>query len=281
LAERLQPLIAAHQGNVAIAVKSLAMKEGEKADEADTFRHRADVPMPTASLIKVAVMVEAYRRSEAEKDSDRIDLKKMVTLNDRDKVPGSGILTQHFSAGTQFSVRDAMRLMMVYSDNTATNLVLDQIGIKSTGETMERLGFANTKIHAKVYRRDTSIAPARSKQFGLGSTTADEMVGLLELIYRKKAASATACEAMLDHLAACDDRTTLVAGVPKGTKVYHKSGAVDGVRTSAGIIETKRGPVAVCVLTSENKDLRWSDDNAGNVLCAKVARAVWERFAAR
>jgi beta-lactamase class A len=226
-------------------------------------------------------MVEAYRRSEAKQAADRIDLKKMVTLAEADKVPGSGILTPHFSAGMQLSVRDAIRLMIVYSDNTATNLVLDQIGLKATGEMMERLGFANTRIHAKVFRRDTSIAPERSKQFGLGSTTADEMVGLLELIYRKKAASAEACDAMLDHLAACNDRTTLVAGAPKGSKVYHKSGAVDGVRTAAGIFETKRGPVAVCVLTSENKDLRWSDDNAGNVLCANVARAVWERFAAR
>ena len=62
--------------------------------------------------------------------------------------------------------------MIVFSDNTATNLVLDAIGIGATAATMEKMGYPNTKIHSKVFRRDTSVFPERSKQFGLGSTTA-------------------------------------------------------------------------------------------------------------
>ena len=77
--------------------------------------------------------------------------------------------------------------MIAHSDNTATNLVLDQIGLPSTNRTMERLGCPSTRVNAKVYRRDTSIAPEQSKQFGLGSTTAREMVRLLEQLHQEHA----------------------------------------------------------------------------------------------
>lgn len=269
LAERITPLVAAHQGQVAVAIKHLARDDKDAA-----FSYRATEPMPTASLIKLAVMVEAYRQA----DDKKVDLAKPITLAEGDKVPGSGILTPHFSAGMSLSLRDAIRLMMAYSDNTATNLVLDQIGLKSTAESMEQLGFANTKIHAKVYRRDTSVFPDRSVKFGLGSTTAAEIVGLLAKIHAKEIASPEACAAMIDHLRACEGRTMIPARLPKHVKVAHKTGAVDAIRTDAGIIESPAGPLAVCVLTAENKDQRWADDNAANVLGAKIALAAYEFF---
>ena len=269
LESRLRPLIQAHEGQVAVAVQHL--KNGE------SFADRQNEPMPTASLIKLAVMVEAYRQAEA----GMIDLNTPVTVRKEDFVPGSGVLTPHFSPGTQISLRDAVRLMIVYSDNTATNLVLDAIGLKATAETMEKLGLPHTKIHSKVYRRDTSVFPERSRQFGLGSTTAAEMVTLLERLYAKQLVSKTASAAMLDHLFACDDERKLPRYLPDGTKIAHKTGSVDAVRTAAGIIETPGGPVAVCVLTSKNKDQRWSDDNAGDLLIARIGRAVFEHFSDR
>ncbi len=154
------PLIKAHKGKVAVMVKHLGSGE--------TFCHHADDVMPTASLIKFPVMVEAYRQAAAKK----IDLDRVVTLKKEDKVPGSGVLTYHLTEGATFKLRDAIQLMIVFSDNTATNLVLDAIGLGATAATMEKLGYPNTKIHSKVFRRDTSVFPERSKQFGLGSTTA-------------------------------------------------------------------------------------------------------------
>lgn len=269
LAERIEPLIKGHKGTVAVAVKHLSRDDKDAA-----FAYRGDEPMPTASLIKLAVMVETYRQAEEKK----VDLAKSITLAENDKVPGSGILTPHFSAGMSLSLRDAVRLMMVYSDNTATNLVLDQIGLKSTADSMEKLGFPNTKIHAKVFRRETSAFPERSKKFGLGSTTSNEMVGLLAKIHGKQVVSAAACEAMLDHLRACDDRTMLPALLPDGVKVAHKTGAVSAIRTDAGVIESRAGPIAICVLTAENSDQRWTDDNAAKVLGAKIARAAYDYF---
>ncbi len=266
LKEDLLPRLKSHRGRAAVAVKHLATGE--------TFGYQADEPMPTASLIKLAVMVETYRQIEAEK----LDLEAKVTLKEDDKVPGSGILTPHFSAGTQLPLKDAIRLMIAYSDNTATNLVLDQIGLKSTNETMEKLGFPHTKIHAKVFRRDTSIAPDRSEKFGLGSTTAQEMVSLLERLHSGKLANKAHTEQMIEHLANCQNTSRFPRDLPEGTKIAHKTGSVSRVRTDAGIIFSPSGPIALCVLTAENRDRRWSDDNAGSRLCADVARIVFEHF---
>lgn len=266
LGDIILPLVKAHQGQVAIAVKHL--KTGE------SFAHRDDEPMPTASLIKFPVMIEAYRQAHAGK----IDLDQQVRLCDDDKVPGSGILRTHFSQGATFPVRDAIRLMIAFSDNTATNLVLDQIGLAATGETMQAWGFPNTRIHAKVFRANTSIAPDRSKKLGLGSTTAAEMVRLLERLERKELVSAKASEEMLGHLLVCEDKDKFPKRLPSGTKIAHKTGSISAVRNDAGIIYAPSGPIALCVLTAENKDQSWEPDNAGNRLCADIAWQVFRYF---
>jgi len=262
---KLAPLIAAHEGKVAVAVKNL--KTGE------AFSHNADIAMPTASLIKLPIMVEAYRQAE----SQTVDLKKLITLRPDDKVPGSGILTQHFSPGMSLPLVDAIHLMIVYSDNTATNLVLDQIGLPATNTTMEKLGLTSTKVHSKVFRGDTSILPERSKEFGLGSTTAGEMVRLLELLDQGKLAGEEGTKEMRRHMAACEDKR-LSRHFPPEIKVLQKTGSVTATRTVAGILELPSGNVAVCVLTNENKDRRWAADNAGEVLAANIGRILLEHF---
>jgi beta-lactamase class A len=267
LEARLAPLAKAHKGKVAIAVKHLGTGEG--------YYLNADEPMPTASLIKLAVMIETYQQVA----EGKVKLSDPVTLRKEDKVPGSGILTDHFSEGASFPLRDAVRLMIVFSDNTATNLVLDKIGVGSTAKRMEEWGFPNTKIHAKVFKGSTtSVFPERSKQFGLGSTTAREMVGLLEKLHAGKLVSPAACKEMLEHLKKCDDKDKFPRLLPAGTVVAHKTGSINAARTDAGILYLKSGPVAVCVLTAENEDQSWRADNAGNLLCAKVAKEVYDYF---
>ena len=122
--------------------------------------------------------------------------------------------------------------------------MLDAIGIGSTAATMEKMGYPNTKIHSKVFRRDTSVFPERSKQFGLGSTTAAEMVRLCEALHSKELVSPEASEAMLKHMRACDDKDKFPRFLPPGTKVAFKTGSLDATRTAAGIIECAQGPVA-------------------------------------
>ncbi len=266
LEARLLPAIKSHNGHIAVSVKHLSSGE--------SYYWNADEPMPTASLIKLPVMIEAYQQVA----EGKIKLSDPLTLRKEDEVPGSGVLTDLFSPGITFPLRDAVRLMIDVSDNTATNLVLDKIGIGATAKRMEEWGFPNTKIHSKSFRRDTSVFPERSKQFGLGSTTAREMVSILEKLHQGKLVSPDACKEMITILKRCDDRDKFPRLLPPGVQVAHKTGWVSDVSTDAGILYWAKGPVALCVLTSGNEDKRWSVDNAAHLLCAKIAREVYDYF---
>lgn len=265
LEEQILPLIRAHKGRVSVGIENL--KTGA------IFEHQSEVVMPTASLIKVAVMVEAYRQAEA----GELELTQTVELRDDDKVPGSGILTDHFSAGARLPLRDAIQLMMAWSDNTATNLVLRVTGLEKTCATMRSLGLAETRINALVFRRDTSIDKERSEMYGLGSTTAAEMLKLLRLMQQGELVSPDASRKMLEHMRACRDDTRLAAALPADVVIAHKSGAVSNARCAAGIIESPAGPIAVCVLTSDNADQSWTG-NAADRLCARIARRTFDYF---
>ena len=266
LKDLLEPLIRNHRGEVSVMVQHPA--SGEE------YSWQADEPRPAASLIKLATMVATYQMA----DRDRLDLDQAVVLKEQDKVPGSGILTENFTAGLQISVRDLIRLMIRYSDNTATNLVVDHIGLPSTTEAMETIGLPNTKLHSKVYRGSQSIAPERSQTFGLGSTTARETVSLLKAVLEEEVARSESCKAMIEHLMCCEDDTMLARKLPPGFKFAHKSGAISHSRCDAGIMMLKGGPVLICVLTTDNEDKSWTDDNAAQLLCAEIGRLVYDHF---
>jgi len=266
LAALVQPLIDAHDGKIGLAIKHLGTGQG--------FAYRADEPMPTASLIKLATMVTAYHKISG----GELSRQQQVALKEADKVPGSGILTQHFTEGTHLSLRDAIRLMMAYSDNTATNLVIDQVGLPSTAQHMNSLGLPNTRLHSKVYRRDTSIDLQRSKRFGLGSTTAAETIALLEWIDGGKLISREVCDEMLEHLYANQDRSKLIRFLPAKVRVAHKSGDVNASRCDAGLIDGPHGRIAICVLTDENADRSWTDDNAALKLIGDVAAVAYRHY---
>ncbi len=269
LAERLTARAKAHKGRVAIALKNL--------QTGASFYYNADEVMPTASLIKFPILLEVYMEAK----EGKLKLSDSVTLHDRDKVPGSGILTYHFSEGATFPLRDAVRLMIAYSDNTATNLVLDRIGIPATNQRMQAWGCPNTRLNAKVFRGSTtSIDPGRTRKYGLGSTTAREMVRLLEKVHKGEVVSPEICREILGHLKQCQDKDMFPRFLPANVVVAHKNGAVSDCKTDAGILYLPGGPaVALCVLTADNADRRWSAGNAGSLLCARVAQQVHDYFA--
>lgn len=262
----LTELLEGHRGTVAAAAKHLP--SGKE------FRFNADQPMPTASLIKLPIMAAAFK---AEADG-RLKMSDKVSLKEEDKVPGSGVLTENFSAGLSMPLHDAIRLMIAFSDNTATNLVIDQVGLPATTEYMEELGLPSTRLHAKVFRRDTSIAPERSREFGLGSTTAAEMIELLEQINNRKLISSQASEAMYQHLLACESRSKVPRYLPEDTPVAHKTGSVSAARCDAGIIESPKGPIAFCILTGDNKDHSWGDENEAELLAAEFGKAIYTHY---
>ncbi len=264
----LRPLIESHHGQVAVAVRILDSYNQTLHD----WEHNGQAVMPTASLIKLPIMITAYQQVHEQ----RIALSDRVTLQESDKVPGSGILTPHFSSGTVLTLRDTIRLMIRYSDNTATNLVLDKIGIASTANAMEVLGFSETQVHSQVYRRDTSIALERSERYGLGSTRANDMVELLTAIEKRELVSSEACDEMLGHLLTCDDAGRFPRFLPPQTLVAHKTGAVNKTRTAAGIIYAPNAKIVLCVLTDDNQDTSWTNDNESHLLCANLAKSAYD-----
>jgi beta-lactamase class A len=270
LGARIAPLVKEHKGRAAVAVKHLVTGE--------EYYLNADAVMPTASLIKLPILVEAYLQA----DEGKINLGDKVTLHDADKVPGSGLLTYHFSDGASFPLRDAVRLMIAFSDNTATNLVLDKVGIGNVNQRMGAWGLPETRLNAKVFlSATTSVDPERSKKYGLGSTTARETAKLLEEIMLGTRLRPPAKQALLGHLRRNDDKDKFARLLPPGTALWHKDGSVSDSRTDAGVIDAPSGPVVVVVLTTENADRRWAPDNAGNLLCARVARAAYDHFTPR
>lgn len=256
---RLDSIADAHRGVVGYAVRDL--------DRGAAIARRGDEPFPTASLIKVPILVTVYDLVE----QGRLSLDDRLTVLAIDKVPGSGIL-QHLHDGLSITVRDAAWLMTTISDNTATNLLLDRIAIRRVWEKMEALGLPRTKVHSKSFLRLTSVAMDSSVKYGLGVTTPNEMARLFALLADGQAVSPRADSAMTAVLAANEDGAMLqrYAG---GLRSPHKTGATDAVRTECALFPLASRVVA-CVLTRENADQRWLLDNEAELTMARMGEAI-------
>ena len=265
LHRRLDSLAKGHRGQIAYTVHNI--------DTGERFEQRGDEPFPTASLIKVPILVTLYDLVE----------KKSISLDDPirvlkiDKVPGSGML-QHLHDGIEITVRDAAWLMSTISDNTATNLLLDKVAIRRVWEKMEALGLPRSKVHAKSFQRFTSVAMDSSVKYGLGVTTSNEMARLFALLAEGKAVNAAADSAMLQLLEnnTNDQQMRRYAG---GVRMSTKDGAGDQIRTECALFRLQSRVVA-CVLTKENQDRSWAIDNEAQVTLARFGEAIvkaWPR----
>jgi len=271
LDDALLPLLESHEGTVAAAVRHLGSGLG--------FAYRADERMPTASLVKLPVMVAAYAAAHA----GTVKLDDRITLAAADLVPGSTVLDK-LSPGAEFSLRDAVRMMIAASDNTATNLVLERIGLPATNVLLDRLALPGIRLNSFVYRRDTAPDPELSRACGLGCGTAQAFVDLLAMIHsgdleRRGIVAAGDSQAMIEHLLACEDRGMSPRDLPAGYRAAHKTGLVSGTRTDAGLILGPAGPIAFCILMSDNRDRR-APGGPADELAARFAREVVDYFAA-
>ncbi|MGH7665293.1 MAG: serine hydrolase [Gemmatimonadaceae bacterium] len=267
LRRTLDSLATAHHGIVGYAVRNL--------DTGEQLSRLGDETFPTASLIKVPILVTVYDLAER----DMLPLDAPLTVLEIDQVPGSGIL-QFLHPGIIITVHDAAWLMTTISDNTATNLLLDRIIIRRVWEKMEALGLENTKVHSKSFLRSSSVAMDSSVKYGLGVTTPNEMATLFELLAEGRAVSPSADSAMLAILRANDD-DKLLQRYAGGVRAAHKTGATSEVRTECSLfyLETR---VVACVMTKENEDTRWVLDSGPQITLARMGEAIvnaWPRAA--
>ena len=245
----------------------------------------ADARFPTASTIKVAVMLEVHAQAAAKE----LSLDDTLTLTDEIKVGGSGVLNG-LSAGLQVRVRDLVHLMIVLSDNTATNLLVNRVTARRIDERLAGLGFKDTMIFRPTFRDGKAdIHPELEREFGLGMSTPREMGRLMALIADGKAVSAEVSRAMVLTLRRQQDRAMIPRSLPSGLQVGNKTGTDSekvadasghrgAIRADAAIVQGEGVHYVIAVFTRRGKDTQSGVDNAGVLLGAKIARLVHDAW---
>lgn len=272
LDQRIEAATKGFQGTVSLFAKNL--------DSGKTFALKADEPVRTASTIKLPIMAALFRAAA----EGQVTWSERLLLRDEDKVSGSGVLRE-FSGGIRLPFRDVMHMMIVVSDNTATNLILDRITADKVNEEMDRYGLKRTRSLRKV-RGDGNVLKAPSgwskaglleenKRFGLGVSTPREMVLLLELISSGKAVGEAASKEMLEILKRQQDNSGIARRLP-GLEVASKSGALDALRSDVGIVYSKRGRIAIAITVDGMPKIDYTPDNAGSILIADLSRILVE-----
>lgn len=270
LRRTLDSLVAAYEG----AKQGVVGYTVHNLDTGERLARRGGETFPTASLIKVPILVALYDLVERR----MIALDDPITILRIDQVPGSGQL-QHLRPGVTIRVGDAARYMITISDNTATNLLLDRVAIRRVWEKMEALGLPHTKVHSKSFQRFTSVAMDSSAKYGLGVTTPDEMAALYARLAAGTAVSPAADSAMLALMFDNEDDALLQRYVD-GVRAASKTGATDQVRTECAFWELQSRVVA-CVMTKENADTRWVLDTEPQLLMARMGKAITDAWPRR
>lgn len=265
LRRTLDGLLRNYHGRVGITARNLST--GEQVSI------RGDETFPTQSLIKVSILTTLMD----EVKNGRMRLDERSTMIDRDKVGGTGVI-HYLQSGDSFTLEDLAWLMITLSDNMATNLLLDKLDTRTVGVKMESLGLPHSKVFAKTFRRETSIAPDSSKKYGLGVTTPNEMVQLFSLLYKGQAVSPALDSLSINMLLANQDDRMMTRWLPENVRVAHKTGTGDVSRTDCGIMYAPSALLALCVLTTDNEDKSYAVDNAAHLLIARVAREVFHFY---
>lgn len=275
--EPLQSAIKSFDGVAGLAARNLLT--------GDEIFINADTRFPTASVIKTAVMVEAYHLASR----GTLSLDSTIPLRATDKVGGSGVLNG-MSDGISLPVRDLIHLMIVVSDNTATNLLVHRLGTKNVDARLAALGFEQTKLFRPTFRDGKAdIFPELEKEFGLGMSTPREMAKLMELIATGTAVDQPASDAMLKTLRSQQDRAMISRLLPGNVQVGNKTGTDSekladergrrgAIRADAGIVTGDGVRYVIAVFTRRGGDTRGGVDNAGVLLGAQLSRMVHEQF---
>lgn len=265
--------LAAHfEGKVSIFAKNLATGAA--------WDLNGDRRVNTASTIKLPILIAVFT---AEKEG-KVRWNDTSELTRESKVAGSGVL-QEMSEGARIPLRDLVRYMMLLSDNTATNLVLDHVPGNYVNATMAKLGIENTRSLRKILKgstpeglSDAGRDPANSR-FGIGVATPREMVSLLERLYRGELVSREASAEILGIMKKQSTRE----GMPRrfesaGIAVADKPGALDHLRSDIGIVYSPAGPVAIAITCEEIPKVDWSPDNSGYLFIAEASKLLVEKL---
>jgi beta-lactamase class A len=277
IGEQIRAIATAHHGDVALFAENLKTHE--------TVAISPDTPVQTASVIKLAILYEALEQVR----SGKAHFDDKIVLTKTDQVPGSGVLL-FFDAPLSLTLKDVLTMMIVMSDNSATNLVIDHLGLENINARIVKLGLKDTYLYKKIFTPITAgaVMPADQKRFGLGKTTAREMASLMSKIVRCELAE-PGSPARVEDAALCDTAMKMLRvqfyrsaipryldGMPGVTSdsIANKTGSLDAVRNDVAAVSTKNGIVIISAFTFNNKDHSWGAEQEGELTIAKLARAI-------
>ena len=269
----IRDIAASFSGTLGLAAQDLMT--------ATSLTHNAGTVFPTASVIKLPILLELARQVA----EGRYAWTDRVTLEPTNRVPGSGVL-HDLDDRIDLTVRDWATLMIVLSDNTAANQCIDLVGVGDVNASLRRWGCGSTTLHRKV----ASAADPEEPYFGTG--TPADFARLLVGLARGMLLPSEPTSAALDILRRQQHTDLLGRFLPfdpdsaregrdRYLTLYSKSGWVYDVRNDAAIVRGTSVAYIVAVFTKDSGDESPSVDNVGNLAVARVSRAIWDAFAGR
>lgn len=269
LEKKIEALAASYQGHGHVALYAKNLTTGE------TVSLEPSRPVQTASVIKLPLMLQAFEQVK----SGKLKLSQPVVLTKENQVGGSGILDL-MDPGLMLTLKDTITLMMTLSDNTATNMVIDVVGLRPTNEMLARMGLKNTYFYKKVFKPAEGPMPPDQKQFGLGKTTAEEMARVMESIYRCDLGDRALCLQMITIMRNQQYRDMLPRYLERAdtsddlSAIADKIGALDDVRNDVALVYTQHGPIVISIFTYDNEDKSWTPENHAEILIGRLAQDI-------
>ena len=279
LEERIRLRVRSFPGTIGVAVIDLHTNQ--------TVAFNADVRFPTASLIKLAVMVEAYHRMA----EGKLHRDQTVVLAESDKAGDEPVVLNQLHPGITLTIADLLNLMITFSDNTATNLLVRELGAAAIDRRMESYGLKDTKIFRPTFRDGhADVHPELEKEFGLGMTTPREAAKLMALIAEGKVVSRAACDEMLAMLGNQFDRQMIPRSLPferekifvanktgwDEEKLPGANGIKGDVRTDAAYVKGPHCRYVIAICAREIRDKRPGADNEALVTGAAISRMIYD-----
>jgi beta-lactamase class A len=238
--------------------------------------HETD-PVRTASTIKLPVMLTVFD-AVAQGKARWTDT---LTVTGRDKVSGSGVIGTELSDGVQLPLRDVLNLMMVLSDNSATNMLIERLTADAVNRCLDRLNLPGTRLMRKVRGDGNDLkAPGgwsaagrlpENQKYGLGKSTPKDMVSILERLERGEIVSPEASREMLAIMRRCQDDTGVRRRL-NGYEIANKTGALDALRSDVALVTTGSGEKIAMAITVEGiPEVNYTPENQGSILIADLA----------
>ena len=254
LEDKLKKFIDEQKGNVAVSIKDL--RSGKE------IKINADMEFPSASIIKIAIMSELFNKIN--EGVYRLD--DVIEIKEEMKTGGDGILKE-LSYGHRFTLIEICTLMIIVSDNMATNILIDLLSMDKINSCIKKLGMKKTRLQRKMM---DSLAVKEGRN---NFTSAEDFSLVLELIYRGENANEVYSNIMLNILKKQQVRGRLDLYLPEGVLIAHKTGDLDNLEHDGGIVFLPEKEYIICVLTNEvnsNKD--------GREIIGEISRMVYDEM---